>query len=394
MKITQKAVRVYASAAYKDTSPHKELTHVPLTLEPLHLTGDANPARALVYFGEPVPWVLEAFQIRRIIGRWWLNTTFRGMPLPTDPDTAIAEEISQINLGESWHDPWYVTIVVEQDIDVTDSGITDYQYVWLVDDIWERASRFQMIAVPHIDRLALLASTAMSIAAFEKVVIEDHVYFAAPGRRTFGLPEPRMSARLQVSRPLHSLDEEALERRLHAALDLTPSDLGWLDRVTPWLLAGLREEDPWKAFMQLFTGLELLHEGLVKRYYDRVVGSGCVHGSDLASLKSTPVLAALLNRKQTKISSRRDLSQQGEFAVIALALFPLDADADFETFVRIKRLRNDVSHGDRTFAETTFPVSDLRKLLTRYLDAAIQEHHAATRNLTARSTDQICQITS
>ena len=150
--------------------------------------------------------------------------------------------------------------------------------------------------------------------------------------------------------------------------------LEWLDLVTPWWLAGLREQDQWRAFVQLFTGLELLHKRLARRYYGRVVVSERVITSDRATRQYTPVLSVLFDATGRNVRSRRDLHQRGEFAVVALALFPLEADADFAIFENIRDLRNDVAHGDKTISLTTFPVSELRSLFGRYLDAAIQEH--------------------
>src|SRR5262249_12447037 len=157
-----------------------------------------------------------------------------------------------------------------------------------------------------------------------------------------------------------------------------PSDVfTWLEIVIPWWLTALREEDPWKAFMQLFTGLELLHTSLVRRYYGRVTQSPSVRTANQAALQRSPVLAALWETdpktKRSWVCARKDLSDRGEFAVLALALFPAQADADFATFDQIKSLRNAVAHGSRTIAQTSFPVSDVRELFQRYLDAALAE---------------------
>ena len=178
----------------------------------------------------------------------------------------------------------------------------------------------------------------------------------------------------QVSRSLESLDANALEARLCGSMALAHDVLEWLDLVTPWWLAGLREQDQWRAFVQLFTGLVLVPKRLARRYYSRVVVSERVITSDDATRQHTAVLSVLFDAAGRNVRSRRDLHQRGEFAVVALALFPLEADADFAIFENIRDLRNDVAHGDKTISLTTFPVSELRSLFGRYLDAAIQEH--------------------
>ena len=156
---------------------------------------------------------------------------------------------------------------------------------------------------------------------------------------------------------------------------LTKSAFDWLDLVIPWWLAGLREQDSWRAFVQLFAGLELLHSRLVKRYYSRVIGSSHITASDLASRKTSPILSSLFNQKDVRTTTPcSKLFHRGEFAILALALFPTQADADFNVFESIKKVRDAVAHGEQTIEKTTFPLLELRTLFGGYLDAAIQEH--------------------
>ena len=356
MKITQKAVRVYESRAYVATSPDQELPNAPITLEPITLDSGGTPVRS-VYLGEIPQWILDARQIRQALGYLFLNW-FRGISITLDSDSAIADALTQIQ-PMPHDDAWYVTVVVAQDFDVPDETINDNQYVWFVDDTFGRADSFQMVASPYIDRLALLASTVMTSDAIGKIIILDHVYFTAPGKKAFGLPVG--DGRLTVSKPLSALNIAGLENRLRCGSTLTQDAISWLAIVTPWWLARIQEADPWKAFIQLFTGLELLHNRLAKRYYDHAMKCDRVRMSDLATRKGTPILAALLynndpNKDPMKLRSRRDLFWRGEFAVTALALFPQVADADFAAVARIKDLRDNVAHGKITLAETTFPL--------------------------------------
>ena len=376
MQVTLNAVRVYGSAAYLGTTPEQQpaLLTIPVGTYVLDTTG--TQGNATIYLGPPVPWVREASLIRRAIGHFNLEW-FRGSPFPTDPDAAIAAAIAQPDAAATWQDSWYVTLVLAQDVDVPTSAFLDKQYVWFVDDPFDRAQKFLQLASALLDRLALLSSTILAPDAFERIIIADHVYFTAPGRIAFGLPEGGMTARLQVSKPYSALDVNALKGRLQASVS-APSDVfTWLEIVTPWWLMGLREEDPWKAFMQLYTGLELLHTSLVQRYYPRVRQRPAVRIANQAALQRSRVLAALWKTdpqaKPLRLCARKDLNDRGEFAVLVLALFPAQADADFAVFERIKKIRNKVVHGHQTIAQTSFPVSDVRELLRRYLDAALVE---------------------
>jgi len=376
MQVTLNAVRVYGSAAYRGTTPEQQPALLTIPVGAYVLDTAGTQGNATIYLGLPVPWIQEASRIRRAIGHFILEL-FRGSPFPTDPDAAIAAAIAQPDAAAPWQDSWYVTLVLAQDVDVPTSALLDKQYVWLGDEPFDRARTFLRLAAPYLDRLALLSSTILAPDAFERVIIADHVYFTAPGRIAFGLPEGGVTARAQVSRPYSALDMNALKTRVRASFSAPPDVFRWLEIVIPWWLTGLREEDPWKAFMQLFTGLELLHTSLVRRYYQRVSQRPAVRTANQAALQRSKVLAALwktdCKTKQLRFCARKDLSDRGEFAVLALALFPAQADADFVIFDRIKSLRNKIAHGSRTIAQTSFPVSDVRELLQRYLDAALAE---------------------
>jgi hypothetical protein len=378
-QVIQRAVRVYGSAAYKDHNSQGELQTQQITLDPYLLDDLGTQGRALVYIGAPVAWVKEASALRRVMGHMFLSW-FTGTPVPADSEKGIAEALRQFDTTQQWEDIWYVTLVIEQDIMVPDTAIIDNTFMWLDGDVpvYTMAEKFQQITLPHLDRLATLASTIISPDAFEKVVISDQVYFSSPGRKTFGWPESRANFHAQVSRSLDSLNLKTLEKRLQAGTSLPSDALEWLKLVTPWWLAGLRERESWRAFAQLFTGLELLHSRLVKRYYPSVVNSARVASSDLTSRQSTPILLAIFDQKTNwkTLKACGKLRQRGEFAVLALSLFPSQADSDFNTFMEIKEVRDAVAHGEKTIDSTTFPVNELRSLFERYLDAAIQEHLA------------------
>ncbi len=376
VQVTQHAVRVYGSAAYKPNNSSDVMQLRPITLDPYILDDMGSQGRAFIYLGAPVAWVKDASEIRQAIGHMILSM-LSGTPLSPDPELRIKEAMEAIDTDKGWQDPWYVTIVLEQDFTVPDDAITGNEYLWLDSDIpvYARAENYQQITTPHLDRLATLASTIVASDAFEEVVVANHVFFSTAGRRTFGWPQLHTSVNAQISHSLDNLDFAAIEARLRQATMLTKSAFDWLDLVIPWWLAGLREQDSWRAFVQLFAGLELLHSRLVKRYYSRVIGSSHITASDLASRKTSPILSSLFNQKDVRTTTPcSKLFHRGEFAILALALFPTQADADFNVFESIKKVRDAVAHGEQTIEKTTFPLLELRTLFGRYLDAAIQEH--------------------
>jgi hypothetical protein len=263
MKATQKAVRVYASNAYATPSPDQQQSSSPIVLEPFPLNDEGAQGRALIYFGSSVDWIKKALAIRQAVGTIGLNW-LSGVSLDHDPDEAIRAALAQNEADQTWQNAFYLTIVVEHDIEAPDSNLIKRDFLWL-DPRFEQASQFEQIASPHLERLAALVSTSVAPDVFNNVLMDDHIYFAAPGRRTFGFPNWTMKVTAHITRTLESLDVQTIERRLHRSARLGSKELEWLKPVIPWWLAAQSESDPWKAFVLLFTGFGLLHKGTFRR---------------------------------------------------------------------------------------------------------------------------------
>jgi hypothetical protein len=64
-----------------------------------------------------------------------------------------------------------------------------------------------------------------------------------------------------------------------------------------------------------------------------------------------------------------------KFVVVAAVLFPaipdIELEGDYETFCRLKKLRDSISHGDE-FSEKNLPIEDVAALLRKYVIAHIE----------------------
>jgi hypothetical protein len=235
---------------------------------------------------------------------------------------------------------WYVSVVVEQDIDLQEGFVPDRKYLWVdVAKAMELEAGLRSHASPHLDVLATCVSTVIASDFFEEVVVDDRVFFSAPGRDSFGLPSFSVGAvGVIMERPLESLALTELERRLHGAAKLPRGKHQSLDTVARWHLAAIAERDPWKRFFWSFLALEVL----------------------------THRLFAILD---TPTEGRMDLADR--FELVALRLFPDRAASDLADFRRGKKARDDLAHGRPREADR-LPVMAVRSLLERYLAAGLQ----------------------
>lgn len=384
MRVTQQAVRAYRSSAYFADQQIPRLDPLggrPVVIDPYPLIGQAG--RAKLYLGAPAPEIVDANRVRLALSGPLLEALTGGQPLDPDIDRVIEDALARLDTSESGETDWYLTLIVEQDIDVPDSLLIARRYYWFADDLFARTRAFRAVATPELDMLALLATTVLEPQVFETVAVEDRVYFSAPGRVPCSAPEARLSGNGSVRRHIRYLDVDALRARAEMGATFPPDARRVLEAVVSWWLTGLRETDPWRAFMQFFIGLESLHGRMGRRCYDRAVTGARMQGADQAAREGTPLLAALLSKKkegkgQILPKSQLEDSAAAEFAALALALRPASADDDFATFSRMKTLRNDLVHGKKQVSGVAFPVADLRDLLRRYIDAAIDDYRTTS----------------
>lgn len=121
-------------------------------------------------------------------------------------------------------------------------------------------------------------------------------------------------------------------------------------------LRSIYEPDRIARFFESFRGLEGLYSNDVFRKRFRKGATLSVESG-----VATSQLEAL------KVFKRRGSSAKVLFATMALALFPSDADADYNTFVKLYEWRNDLAHGRRKLTVDEVPDEGAFSLLHKYL---------------------------
>ena len=194
MEIALQAVRVYGSKSQYGSSPRLCPTDGCLALEGYPRPGE----RCVVLLGAPSESVLRANQVRRAIGYVLLSGHFGQAPDPeAERDLLIGKALDEGPTPSASDYNWYVTLVLERRVSVADGSVADRRYLWLdFGEAMRLESELLTYARPQIDLLATCVSTVLGKIFFHVVALEDRVFFSAPGRESFGLPEfsfPRMT---------------------------------------------------------------------------------------------------------------------------------------------------------------------------------------------------------
>ena len=365
MRITLQAARVYGSKSQYGPTPRLCPGSGPIALDGY----PAPPERSWILLGAPPESILRADRVRRAIG--WVSLP-GGFGKAADPgaqrDMLIEQALEGEDAQPAREPNWYVTVVVEREIDLQEGFVGDSKYLWVEErKAMELETDFRSYASPHLDVLAACASTIIDSGFFEEVIVNDRVFFCAPGRESFGLPSFSVGAiGVVIKTPLESLALTELERRLHCAARLPPEKLQSLDTVARWHLAAIAEHDPWKRFFWSFLALEVLTNRLFAALHNRVKSN--VDSRPAAQTDADPLVLALPHL----IRPQGEFNLGERFKVVALCLFPGGAARDLRDFQRAKKARDNLAHGELSDVRE-LPIGAVRSLLERYLDRAVAE---------------------
>lgn len=372
MNVTLRAVRVYGSASRYGSQPQLDPLGGPITLEDYPRLENGPRHRALVFLGAPVEPIMQATRVRMAVGHVLMNW-LQGEPLPTDADAAIEFALQQVDAPSQW--AWYITIVIDREVEIEDRLINSNKYIWLEGEyVYRLEDEFAAFATPYIDRIATYIATVIDPWFLHQTAIKDRVFFTAPEHITFGLPRGTGTVEFEVVRTVESLDLSKLGRRLHASTTLTEQKQEWLDDLKGWYLAALGEDDTWKQFFWFYLCIEILSGQLAPQFYDQVMTQIGMRSGDPCPPNSTPLVDALCNSKKV-IAPRGDMLGKGrflrgKFAIVTLALFPHTADAEFAEFEKLKDVRDSLAHGESLQARD-LPAATARTLVQRYLNAVV-----------------------
>lgn len=363
MKITLSAARVYFSDWYVGASPLVNPLGEPILVRDF----PARDERCYVVLGSPIEWMPGAERVAKAIS----TIALTGMTNPktgSQFDHAITEVLDD-QAVEPWGPRaanWYITLVVERDIEVPDDDFQPRQYLWLTSEAALCLEReFQAYAASTLDLLATYATTVIESQFFANLYLKNQVFFRCTGMETFRLFNPVIYPPGVVR---HGGDADFENgRSLFQSLPALPvASYDWLQLLGQWRLAALVETDGVRRFLWNFITLELLVNRLCSMWRSQIleaIDSGSsTAGSAIEFLRS----------ESDELKDLGVLSLGRKFAVVARRLCPEEADQDKKVFRKLARARNDLVHGNNPSTDT-LPAIALKNLLDRYLKAAIDE---------------------
>lgn len=364
MNVTVQVVRVYGCSDYYGSAPHTALSGSPITLPELPAKGD----RMVVHLGSIPETILRAYQVTRAYIRCILEGSLaRNGDPPNKVDALIRAHLAEMPwLLRKTTANWHITALVERNVDVEESYITDNQFIWLdLETAFRLEKESLSYAADHIDRLAVGVSLSLGHAVIEDIVLMDRVFFLSPDREPFGLPQFHVgSATLAIQHRATGLEVVELTKALQSLMPIAERRHRELGRVLRWYLDSAQQRDRWKQFLWSFLGLEMLTHRLFSEVYEALVADIDLASHDSAQRGSRAVALSMIVPQRTRVPLK------SRFAMVALALFPAEASSDASTFASILDARNALAHGD-IVDPAQLPARKTQELLRKYLAKAL-----------------------
>jgi hypothetical protein len=131
-----------------------------------------------------------------------------------------------------------------------------------------------------------------------------------------------------------------------------------LSRVINLLVASLENDgDNLRSFLNGWSALEIFINKVFASYEERIA-------QELQSITGQSIWREYLGRTRTTMKDKYRLNDK--FALIALQLSPETADKDHEEFLKIKKMRDKLLHGER-IADSSLPVQIVQQLSRKYM---------------------------
>lgn len=198
MQVTLVAARVYGTQSHYGEQPRVDPLGGPIIIPNFPAPGE----RSYVQLGAPIDWLPRANRVSRAIGVVAM-TGYINPSTGSYGDVAVEEVISGGDLS-SWSADdygWYVTFLIERDIDVSETDVKHPKYVWMnPKSVLELEAEFETYSKPYLDQLAAYGSTVIESMFFENLILDDRVYFRCPSKESFGLPRWTVNSPIGIVR--------------------------------------------------------------------------------------------------------------------------------------------------------------------------------------------------
>ena len=366
MRLTVAVTRVYATDDQYGAEPRTSLPGTPVTLEDYPGAGSVGE----IHFGAVPEEIVEAERGRRAVGQLMLQGLAGQTSDEASPDARFEEAMRGLDEPLFEAHNWYVTLVLRRTIELPDDDFSIVSYAfsregWLGDD--ERRAE----AKQPLDVLATIISV-WDAGLLGNVVLEDRSLFFAEGKRATGAPVITDSGiGATVTRREESVRRFSDQVSLLQGVDLRPlAREGWLAGSAHWRVQSLQETDPWKRFLWSFVGLEVITNKLFERFRSEIVAGlrfadeSAAEGAEQGGSTELPLHELVWSPDRTPLAAK--------FTVVALALFPEEADAEVARFRDLKRARDRLAHGALQ-EEGEVPVGLAVELLGKVVKAAVEQ---------------------
>jgi hypothetical protein len=352
MEVVGRAIRLYGSNDYYG-EPRWSPEGQPFVSTDFGKPGDT----AKVYIGA-VP-----LEVREDVSDWTAIANAMLDSLTGQPPVAdgISQLLQQRELLAFEDLECYITFLIDRPIDLPDDGRRDSELWYDPDRLEPFDTALRADADEAFDMLAVHLAPILNPTLFaRKAMRGDRFIFKAENRVPLFYPRLTTSANVSVGKSKDSFPAADLEQRLASLSGRTSQSLSWLRRAMRWYASALTTGDRWRRFQALWLTLELLSHKLAERYRESVV-------LELAARPRGNTLDSSVVSRLTWDPSRMPLASK--FAIAAIALNPEASAGDVAVFARIKKARDDLSHGE-IVKEGELPLADAEALAARYVHLA------------------------
>jgi hypothetical protein len=199
--------------------------------------------------------------------------------------------------------------------------------------------------------------TALRIGTEEPVEFQyicDGTYLHTDdGRIVHSVTAETGVAHAYVSKLLSGIQKGRITETIPLAIQA--SDLERVMRLYAYSLTV--ESDNYRAFLSSWTALEILVGKLFVKYHTQLV-------SDLRNAYQSPGLKIYLDRITSVMDGKHSLSDK--FAVLSVYLDVTHSADEVDSFIALKKVRDQLSHGVE-IDDATLPTRDVQRLFDKYI---------------------------
>ncbi|WP_414468383.1 hypothetical protein [Methanobacterium sp. ACI-7] len=378
MKVKLQFFRVYCSK-FGYASKSRFIT----SKDPIKIKFKLEDNDSLIVLGKRCNSIFEASNVtlanamRIINSSPYENNDFKKELTPKELDIAIEKELKELNKDTETLDcNFYVTIIIEKEVDISEEFFVNSKYFWLNDQkALSLDKQFRNYASDKADFIAATISIYISNWVFQKIAVNG-IFFSAEGKQTFGVPVFQMNG--EFNHILNGYELEDLFGFLNNMNSIPKCLEELLDLVMHYKVATLREKDPFKSFIFNFLALEIL----INKIFDLIPKTKLNDMNLIDFILSLDVNRSLTKEKWKNGKKRKSyLKNLGiKFAIISYLLSPGTALNDYNAFNGFKSIRNDIAHGNVKLNYLKFPIAELDALLNQYLTLILKFQEKISKN--------------